>query len=205
MNDFTRRIISRRSTAYYPERNYREHDDCASRGDYEVYGNFESYDGRRGVRGTGRYGIGGRDYYHRHDRSMGQEYDYNEYADGNYRDMQRMDYGETKLSKHDMQEWKRNLENADGSIGEHFRDMQQILNVAQQHGVQYKGYDEKDLCLTTNMLYSDYCEALRPYITPDKELHAYVRMAKAFLEDEDGARGKNKLYLYYNCIVNDEE
>lgn len=218
MNDYARRLVTNRSYGRYPD-DYRhydryEDDDYATRGNYEVRGDFERYDGRRGVKGTGRYGIGGSRYYPRRDRSMrgyddyADDYGYHDdmrYDDYRYKDMPRMDYGETRLSKKDMQEWKRSMENADGSMGEHFRDMQQILNVAQQLNVQYKNYDEKDLCLTVNMLYSDYCEALRPFITPDRELTAYVRMAKAFLEDEDSTKGKEKLYLYYKCVVEDDE
>lgn len=218
MNDYAKRLVANRSYGRYPDDyrryNHYEGDDYATRGNYEVKGDFERYDGRRGVKGTGRYGIGGSRYYPRRDRSMRGYDDYDEdygyrddmpYDDGRYRDMPRMDYGEMKLSKRDMQEWKRGLDNADGTVGEHFKDMQQILNVAQQQGVQYKHYDEKDLCLTVNMLYSDYCEALRSFIPPDRELPAYVRMAKAFLEDEDAPKGKEKLYLYYKCIVEDDE
>lgn len=206
MNDFTKRLITNRGGyGRYPN----EYNDYASRGTYEVMGDYESYDGRRGVKGTGRYGMGGSKYYPRRDRSMGYDYE-PEYDERDYymKDMHHMDYSGSAhmyLSKREMQEWKRNMENADGSMGEHFRDMQQILNVAQQQGVQFKDFDEKDLCLTVNMLYSDFSEALRPFITPDKELTAYVRLARAWLEDEDTVKGKEKLYVYYKCVVENDE
>lgn len=224
MNNYAMRLITNKNRM----RNTRGYDnyDRASRGNYELRGDFESYDGRRGVKGTGRYGIGGSRYYPRSDRAMKPYYDedyaydslhdYDEYDE--YENDKRRSYmptnwgynssdyasGEMRLSKRDMQEWKRNLENADGSMGEHFRDMQQVLSVAQQQGVQFRDYDEKDFCLVVNMLYSDYCEALKPIVSPDKELLVYVRMAKAWLEDEDATRGKEKLYLYYKCVVDDD-
>lgn len=65
--------------------------------------------------------------------------------------------------------------------------------------------DEKALCLTTNMLYSDYCEVLRGYLPTDKELYVYVALAKAFLDDEDAAvDGDEKLAAYYYAIVKGE-
>lgn len=65
--------------------------------------------------------------------------------------------------------------------------------------------DEKTLCLTTNMLYSDYCDVLRNYIPTDKEPYVYVALAKAFLDDEDAAvDGDEKLAAYYFAIVKGE-
>lgn len=106
-----------------------------------------------------------------------------------------------RLTKKDMTEWKSMLMNADGSRGEHFRG-EQVVRAARDMGVTFKDFDEKTLCLTANMLYSDYCEVLRGYIPSDKELYIYVAMAKAFLEDEDAAiDGDEKLATYYFAIV----
>ena len=162
------------------------------RGDYGDYEDDEAmYDGRRGVKGTGPYGIGGRRYYpsRRRDRAMD-------------------DYGsdeQLRLSKREMQEWKEQLENADGSYGEHFNP-NQIKQAFQSMGIQPRDYTEKDLCLTANMLYSDYCDVLRVYIPKEKEVHAYVAMARAFLEDPDASmQGSEKLAAYYYAIVDDED
>ena len=171
------------------------------RGDYDMGDDDYDYDydyemdGRQGVRGTGRYGRGGSMY--RGDRARGRR-DY--YDDGNY------DYADEpmRLTKREMQEWKRSMQNADGSLGEHFNG-EQIKGMAEKLGVRYNGYDEKELCMTTNMLYSDYCEAMRSVIPPEKELMAYVKMAKAWLEDEDAPEGGEKLALYFRCIVDSDE
>lgn len=151
------------------------------------------YDGRQGVKGTGRYGIGGSRYYGgRGDRAGG---DYGEY-----------DYGEEmKLSKRDMMMWKEKMENPDGSYGEHFTSTQ-IRQAMQSLGVQMNGYNEKELCLAANMLYSDYAEVLKPFIPREKEAVIYVNMARAFLDDPDAAvQGGEKLAAYYYAIVDDDE
>ena len=171
---------------------YRMGDDYDYDYDYEMDGRM---DGRQGVRGTGRYGRGGSMY--RGDRARGGR-DY--YDDGGY------DYADEpmRLTKREMQEWKRRMQNADGSLGEHFSG-EQIKNMAEKLGVRYNGYDEKELCMTVNMLYSDYCEAMRMIVPPDKELMTYVKLAKAWLEDEDAPEGGEKLALYFRCILDDEE
>jgi hypothetical protein len=156
------------------------------------------WDGKQGVKGTGPYGIGGRLY------SRGMDYGY---------DDQVVDYGMDghhpsglmHLKKKDYMRWEKHLENADGTKGKHF-DAEHVKKIAEQIGVKYRGYDEKELCMTANMLYSDYCEVLRSIIPPEKELIAYVKLAVAWLEDPDApVEGSEKLALYYWCIVNDEE
>lgn len=169
------------------------------------------WDGKQGVKGTGPYGIGGRLY------SRGRDYVYedDDYAmDGRRRrNADYMDYemdgahpsGLMHLKKKDFLRWEKELENADGTKGKHF-DAEQIKRTAEQAGVKYKGYDEKELCMAANMLYSDYCDVLKNVIPPDKEALAYVKMAVAFLEDPDApVDGSEKLALYYWCIVQDEE
>lgn len=186
-------------------------------------------DGRRGVKGTGMYGIGGskhrgrkRDYMesetdYARTRESGRGVDRNDYGyeyeedderDYGYGEDYDYDYGYDyadmpKLTKRDIMEWKRELVNADGTKGEHFK-MEHIMKAAKDMGIRFHEYDEKELCLTVNMLYSDYCEVLKPFISPDKELYVYVAMGKAFLEDEDAPEGSEKLALYYHCVVNAE-
>lgn len=167
------------------------------------------WDGKQGVKGTGPYGIGGRLY------SRGMDYaDDDPEMDGRRR--RNLDYGDyemdghhpsglMKLKKKDYMHWEKNLENADGTRGKHF-EPEQIKKVAEQIGVKYRGYSEKDLCMTANMLYSDYCEVLRSVIPPEKEIVGYVKLAVAWLEDSDApVEGSEKLALYYWCIVSDEE
>lgn len=167
------------------------------RGDYAGYDYDDEeearYDGRQGVKGTGRYGIGGSRYYGRDRAREGMEY---------------MDYAyedDMRLTRHDIMNWKEKMENADGSYGEHFTGGQ-IRQAVQAMGVEMKGYNEKELCLTANMLYSDYCEVLRPFIPKEKEAYVYVNLAKAFLEDPDSSvKGGEKLACYYYAMVDDEE
>lgn len=129
--------------------------------------------------------------------------DYGDYADyGDYR----RDYGEDAytISKRDLNDWKRNIINSDGSKGEHFVG-EKLMNAAQQMGIRFDDYSEKDFAMVANMLYSDYGKTLKAVIPPDREAHIYAALAKDFLEDEDSAlEGAEKLAVYYNCIVKDE-
>lgn len=147
-------------------------------------------------RNTNKFGSG----YEEHDpQNYGYDEDYGDY-DYEYG----YDYNDMpKLTKQDIMEWKHKLVNADGSKGEHFK-MENILKAAKDMGIRFHEYDERELCLTVNMLYSDYCEVLKPFISPDRELYAYVALGKAFLEDEDAPEGSEKLALYYYCIVDAE-
>lgn len=197
-------------------------------------------DERRGVRGTGPYGIGGRrypgrdrsDYDYERDR---RDYDYDinmsrRYADRDYDDRRDYDYDrrdvprdydydydrrdyrgedyashqEMKLTKEDMQRWKQKMQNADGSKGEHF-DMQQIMHAVEKLGIKMNGFDENELCLAVNMIYSDYCKVIKKYVPIEKELLFCVDLARAFLEDADGPKPSEKLALYYYCIVDNDE
>ena len=218
----------------YLERRMRVSRDNEMRGrggdrrDYERDRRDYDYDERRGVRGTGPYGIGGRRYpgrdragsdydYDRRDYDVNMSRSYNDmdYARGDYRDYRGdydyadrdRDYGmhqEMKLTKEDMYRWKQKLQNADGTKGEHF-DMQQIMHIVEKLGIKMNGFDEKDLCLVVNMLYSDYCKVIKKYVPAEKELPVYVELAKAFLEDADGPKPAEKLALYYYCIADNEE
>lgn len=163
-------------------------------------------DGRQGVKYTGPYGIGGRWHYPK-DRGMQPMPPY-PYPDGNhYPDYgygNSYDYGgdDMKLEERDMEEWKKNLENADGTRGAHF-SLPQIRQASQSLGMRMDGkYDEKDLCMVASMLYSDYCKTLSQWIPKDKEAMVYVKLAKDFLDDPDSAvQGKEKLAGYYYCLV----
>lgn len=153
---------------------------------------YDMPDGRRGVKYTGPYGIGGRRHYPRRDRAM---YDENDYGEDD----------ELKLTKSEMREWKEDLINADGTHGAHFTH-EQIMQAAQALGLQPRGYTEKELCLTANMLYSDYCKVFEQFIPRDKEAMVYVKMAKAFLDDPDASvKGSEKLAAYYFAVVEDDE
>ena len=190
-------------------------------------------DYRRGVRGSGRGRRNRRDYDDSRDydersnrdsrrnrdsrdnrdnrRSVDYEdysEDYNDYSDYNdYNDYEdgKHQYGRPKMRirKSDMKTWKHNMENADGTKGEHF-DMQQVMHAAEKLNIKFDEYDEKEFCLAVNMMYSDYCKVIKKLASEDKELMVYAELAKAFLEDEDGPEPSEKLALYYYCIVDSE-
>ena len=174
-------------------RDRRDYED--GRRDYED-GRRDYEDGRRGR--NGRFMRDSRDYHERGNIDFEGTMDFD---DRDYDDRDMRDYGDTlKLSKADIQQWKQMLKNEDGTHGAHY-EMSQIMDIADKHNVRFKEFDEKDLCMTVNMLYSDYCEVVKRYVSPDKELTFFVEMAIAFLCDRDGPEASEKLALYYNCIV----
>jgi hypothetical protein len=141
--------------------------------------NDMNMDSRRGVYGTGPYGVGGSMY--RGDRMNGHH--------------------KIKLTKRDMLKWKKDMMNADGSYGEKY-NMEQIMQMADKLGVRFESYDEKDLCMATNMIYSDFCKKAKKYIPQERMLEFCVDFAVAWLEDEDAsAEGSEKLALYYCFLV----
>lgn len=161
---------------------------------------------RRGA--NGRYVRDRRDYAEdyrgdsRHDYRSDYEEDYasEDWDDGHGHEPR------LKLPKEDMKRWGRKLMNADGTRGEHF-DKHLIREHLKKMGAgDMDGYTEDDLCMTANMLYSDYCEVLRHCVSkePEKEVDFYLDMAKAFLEDEDAPDGSAKLAMYFFCIADSD-
>lgn len=116
-----------------------------------------------------------------------RQYDY-DYADGDSH----------KLTKKDIKKWEKDIENADGTMGKKY-SKEQIMPIAQQLGIKFNDFTEDELVMTANMLYSDYCKVL------GSDMMIYVKLAKAFLEDDDfDGKGSEKLMLYYKCIVEQE-
>lgn len=152
-------------------------------GDY-----YDQLDERRGVKGTGR-GRSRRGGRRRRD-----------YEDGE--DM--ADYHMEKhlrLTKADMHHWKREMENTDGTKGEHF-DMQQVMMAAEKLGVKFDEYSEKEFCLAMNMIYSDYGHIIKKLVGPDKEAVVCADFAKAYFDDPDGPEPEEKLAIHYHCMTN---
>ena len=203
MNSISRRIISdRMRRGDRRGRDYERHDYEGRdyRGHMEYRGEIE-HDGRREVYDSVRHGADRREYGEKYNDDHRRDYrkDYKE-------DESHRDYGEEKemrLARSDMKRWKSALKNGDGTVGEHFT-ADQMHEVSRQIGADFDEYDEADLCMTANMLYSDLCEALHSFIPREKEAMVYAKMAKFWLEDKDGPRGSEKLALYYYCIVDDE-
>lgn len=160
-------------------------------------GGYDRRDGRRDY-DDGRRDYRGRDYDDgRRRNSMGR---FTDRSDGR-------DYGESEevyLKREDMERWADELENEDGTRGAHFE--KRMIKEAMKGGGSGK-YTEDELCMVANMLYSDYCSVIHPYIShePEKEAQFYAKMAKAFLEDKDGPEPSEKLALYYYCIVEGDD
>lgn len=105
-----------------------------------------------------------------------------------------------RLTMRDLKHWKKNIKNFDGTHGGKFSH-EEIDRYARQMGIDYEHYNEYELCMTANMIYSDYGQVLGKYL-PDHDVRCYIHMAKNFLEDEDTAlKGWKKLAKYYDDIV----
>lgn len=107
-----------------------------------------------------------------------------------------------RLTAGDLEAWEDGLINADGTKGAHFTE-HDLAEAVRVQGVHFDGFDMAELTMVANMLYSDYCEAMAGLVSKDKtkEAMAYVRLAKAWLEDADGLQGAHKLANYYKYIA----
>lgn len=156
--------------------------------DMERYGDDYA---RRGRGNDYNYSNSGRDYNRQEDYGYGYGFGMFDYDTEDYRGMD----GHYKLSKKEIKKWEKDLENADGSQGPKYT-MEQVMPVAQQTGIRFEEFSPELLTAIVNMFYSDYCKVL------GNDLTIYVKLAKAFLEDDDfDGSPEEKAYLYYTCIV----
>ena len=184
------------------------------KGDFRRGGRYDrdmvDYEGRDMRRGYDRdyerdYGDYNRDYA---DYDMrGNDYemrvrDYGDYGmDYAMRDYGGMEYG--KMSHKDIEKWKKNMKNQDGTIGEHF-NKEQVMQSARQIGVNPEEYGEHIFPLVMNMMYSDYCAVAKKFGLDRPDF--YAEMAKAFLNDKDfSGEPEEKVWLYYQCIAAPEQ
>ena len=163
------------------------------------------YDGRNYDRNYDRAKseMDGRDY--QYDRQHSPDYarrvgyfDYNDdykYDGRDYTDMaMHRDYAEEnyKLTPKEIRKWNKELS------GKYTKE--QIEQIATQMGVKFEEFTPELLTVITNMIESDYGKDLNADIT------TYVKLAKAFLCDEDfDGTPEEKAYLYYTAIVEKEE
>lgn len=112
-----------------------------------------------------------------------------------YKDLERelyiICYGH-HLSDEMCEEWVSCMINKDGSKGEHW-SKEETTTVARQYNIDLTDHTAGEWYATLNMIYSDY------YGVVPNDVNTYVRMAKAFLLDEDA--GEHKLFNYYMCVV----
>lgn len=184
MNDFTRKYVMDRMMRGNDNRRDNRQDmynDGKREFHYEDGANdyYDNLDRRRGVKGSGR-----------RDRNDGP--DFADYGDYHHMPM--------KLTKSAMYEWKQNMRNSDGTKGEHFK-ADEIMEAAEKLNVKFKEYSEKEFCLATNMIYSDYGHVIRRAVGPEKELIVCADMAKAYFDDPDGLEPSEKLTVQYYCMV----
>ena len=148
-------------------------------------------DMRQGVKGTGPYGIGGSMYYGSRDRA--DMADYNRGEDYHKFKM-------PKLTKSEKHQWEQMMQNTDGTRGPHY-DMSQVMQTAEKLGIRFNQFDEKDLALIMNMMYSDYGHVFKKYLPAEKEMMFCADMAKAYFDDPDGPDPDDKLSRQYHCML----
>lgn len=191
------------------------------RNDYNYGNDFARNDyaergGQSDYRDYAEYDYAGSDMAHQQSGQYSADYGYEQDGHyGNYRPVEAMGYfngyydmgsdydmrrdGTAKLSSKDIKKWEKELENADGTKGKKW-DTDQIRQVAQQHGIRFDEYSPELLTAIANMLYSDYCKVL------GADIMLYVKLAKAFLEDDDfDGDPEEKAMLYYKCIVSKDD
>lgn len=191
MNDLVERYIvekmsdHRRGRDNANMRDRRDYEDDYYREDERDY--YDRLDERRGVKGSGRGRM--------RDRMDNASRDRTDMADDFHKGR------DIKLSKQEMMHWKRNMENTDGTTGEHY-DMQQCMQAAEKLGIRFNEFTEKQFCLVVNMMYSDYGQVIKHFVSGEKELLVCAEMALAYLDDPDGKEPDEKLAMHYWCLTN---
>lgn len=128
------------------------------------------------------------------------DYRRNDYNDRDYRDRDR-DYNDYDMDYAEMdEEYKADLEEWCKDLKRQVRNplpKSEVLDKAEQMGVRFDKYDEKEFFTTVMMLMSDYPNIGQP--------ETYIAMAKQWLEDKDSElTGSEKLSAYYYTIVKGE-
>ncbi len=101
-------------------------------------------------------------------------------------DEKEVEFDELKAKK-----WVSQMQNGDGSTGEHFK-----AEHAEQLRMAHCPQCEKmEFWAAMNMMYSDYCEVAKKMNVDRPEFYAH--MAKAFLMDKDAGEGKLAKYMKY--------
>lgn len=149
--------------------------------DYELY--TPEYDIRYDYSYDGRYPR--EEYYGNYERPKQR---------GRYSGSYMMDYSNDVSDKeyhHDLEEWKKKLKAKDRFN----MSKDEILRKAKEMNASFNGYDEEEFYTTYLMHVSDY-------LNISNDPHAYIAMAKQFLEDDDIAVSPSeKLCTYLYEIV----
>ena len=183
-------------------RDYADYARGGGRGGNRDYADYAEYDSRQDYRDYARrdYADYGRDYeqggQYGNDGGYGYGlgmFDYNTQDYGYGRD------GAHKLSRREIKKWEKDLEGADGTKGPKWQ-MEQVKQVAQQHGIKFDEYSPETFTAVMNALYADYCKVL------GADPAMYAKLTKAWLEDDDfDGEPEEKAMLYYKCIVSKDD
>lgn len=112
-----------------------------------------------------------------------------------------------ELTKKELKEWERDMENSDGSRGAKFTK-DQIIPIAQQHGIKFDKFTEDEFVVAVNVFYADCYEAVRDMAAPNPHKpEPYILLAKYFFFCDKDFKGKpyEKLAIYYHTIVEFED
>lgn len=122
-------------------------------------------------------------------RDYGYDYGYRDYGD----------YGET-LSDEELKKWEHKLMSQLDEREKQMFHKDTIMQKSKQMGKQMEGFGEKELYVTTLMVYTDYKQSIGQ--NPDLA----VKLAYDWLADKDVAvKGAEKLAVYYDCIVEGDD
>ena len=157
----------------------------------EFMGYCSGYYGSPQDHTSGRdYGYDERDYgYDMRGRDYPRDYGYRDYGD----------YGET-LSDEEIEKWSHKLMSQLDEREKQMFHKDAIMQKARSMGKQMEEFGEKELWLTTIMVYTDYKNSIGQ--NPDLA----IKLAYDWLSDKDvSVKGAEKLAVYYDCIVEGED
>lgn len=144
----------------------------------QAMGTFEGY-----------YGMPNQDYARGNYNQGGRRNDYGYYGD----------YGET-LSEEDLDKWCKKLKEQLDEREKQMFSKEAITRHVKQIGRQMQGFGEKELEVTTLMIYTDYKNSI------GQNLDLAVRLAFDWLNDKDASvKGAEKLAIYHDCIIEGED
>lgn len=107
-----------------------------------------------------------------------------------------------EIEQREAEMWMKKLKNEDGSKGAHW-NREQVNKLFKEHKIEEKTggeVSEDEFYYVMNMLYSDYCKALKE--NNINSIKVYVELAIAWLMDKDAA--ENKLARYFYCVTDSE-
>lgn len=172
-------------------------------GDMRDYGDMRMRDGHH-MGGRGGYepvefmGYCSGYYGSPQDYGRGRDYGYDMRGRRDYGYQDYGDYGET-LSEQEIEHWEKKLMSQLEEREKQMFHKDAITQKIKTMGKPMEGFGEKELCLATLMVYTDYKQTI------GQNLDLAIKLAYDWLTDKDVAvKGAEKLAVYYDCIVEGE-